>query len=281
MTFVAQHLDFWKDSARLNPHDALYILHWFDVKAFPSHSMSTNALEVILSSLVGALNNRPKLPHTIIIMLGDIKFWCDHQSLQFTMDSLLKVLIKEIKRIIQVRQRDLPVKAQSDDPRLFAVKLNWKPEKAVDSVAFYPKKRRTFNKLLDSVVRPRGVSTILLHEINDQWDPDLFLGHGELSQKGYRQVWSSLSKAIHDFDTIGHQKKKVYSVLNKFTAKPVEVESSIYSSDDDLITNQDADGHWDQGMRIQNRRRRRDKTGKPKNNSKWIYRHSDQRNNFF
>lgn len=222
--------------ARKNPHDALYMLHWYDVKVFPPLSASTNAVEIILNSLIGALNNRPKLPDTIVIMFGDVQFWCDDQALKFTMDSLIKTLLKEIRRIIQARLRDLPAKAQSGEPHLYFVKLNWKPEKAVDSVSGYPKKRRTFNKLLDTIVRPRGVNTILLHEVNDRLDTGLFLAHGELSEKGYRQVWASLSGALQDFHELGHQAKKVYTVMAKNTAHP-QFKTTLYSSDDDSITN--------------------------------------------
>lgn len=255
MTFLAQHIDFWKDNARLNPHEALYILHWFDVKAFPPHSTSTNAVEVILSSLIGALNNRPKLPEILVVMLGDVKFWCEPQALRFTMDSIIKVLLKELRRILQSRQNDLPVKAQKEEPRLFFVKLNWKPDKAIDSVSCYPKKRRTFNKLLDTMVRPRGVNTILLHDINDKIDPDLFLGHGALSQKGYRQVWASLSEALHDFHVLGHQQKKTF-VMEKQAMVNGEVDSPLYSSDDNLITNLGYDGStpWNRPQ-AQNKRR--------------------------
>lgn len=215
MTFLAQHLNYWKDLARMNPHEALYILHWYDVKAFPSQSTTTTALEVILDSLIGALNNRPKLPDTLIVMFGDAEFWCDNQALKFTMDALIKVLLREIKRIIKVRQGDLPTKATSPEPAIYFVKLNWKPDKAVDSVPYHPKKRRTFNKLLDIVVRPRGVRTILLHEINEKLDSDLFLAHGELSQKGYRQVWSSLSGVIQEYHNLGYQQKKVYTDMTR------------------------------------------------------------------
>lgn len=148
LTFAAQHLEYWKERARRDPHEALYILQNYDVKAFVPQSTSTNAMEVILGSLVCALNNRPKPPHIIIIMLGDTKFWCDDYALKFTMDTLLKVLLQELKRILETRSDDLPLKARSDEPRFFFVKLNWKPEKSIDSVPGYPTKRRTFNKLL-------------------------------------------------------------------------------------------------------------------------------------
>lgn len=236
MIFLAQHLEFWKEKARRNPHEAIYMLHWYDVKAFSSQSTSTNAIEVIISTLIGALNNRPKLPDIIVVMLGDTKFWCDAQALKFTMDVFITVLLQEIKRLILTRQQDLPPKAVGHDPDIYLVKLNWKPENALDSVPGYPKKRRTFNKLLDTVVRPRGAKTIMLHEVNATLDPDLFLAHGDLSEKGYRQVWKSLSEALQDFKNTGHQKKKVFSVTEK-RACQFEIDSSFYSSDEDAITN--------------------------------------------
>lgn len=254
MTFIAQHLDYWKEQARKDPHEALYILHRFDVKAFPSHSTSSNSVEVILSSLIGALNTRPKLPDLMVIMLGDTKFWCDNQTLKFTMDTVLKTLVKELKRIIEIRQRDLPVKALGSDPRIFFVKLNWKPEKSLDSVPQYPMRRRTFNKLLDAIVRPRGANTILLHEINEKIDPDFFLGHGDLSPKGYRQLWASLSEAIQDFMSLGHQQRKVFTTKEK-QGRSGEVDSSLHTSDDDSITNRNVSTTWTLNRKIQNKRR--------------------------
>lgn len=271
MTFASQHIEYWKEKARQDPHEALYILHWFDVKVFPPQLTTTNSVEVILNTLTGALNNRPKPPDILVVMLGDTKFWCDANALTYTMDSIIKIMLKEIRRILQVRQKDLPVKAQKEEPRLFFVKLNWKPEKSIDSVPGYPKKRRTFNKLLDTVVRPRGANTILLHEINDKLDPNLFLAHGDLSPKGYRQVWSSLSKAIQDFLSLGHRKKKVYTSKPNFMS---EVDSPLYSSDDDLITNFALGDHdqckWSQTSRMQTKRKGYKNTrGGFKNKQNW------------
>lgn len=259
MTFASQHLEYWKEKGRKNPQDALHILRWYDVKAFAATGVSSNSVEIILNSLIGALNNRPKLPHTIVVMLGDTKFWCDAQTLKFTMDTIIKSMLKEIKRIVQIRQRDLPLKAVGQDPAIFFVKLNWKPEKALESVSSYPKKRRTFNKLLDSIVRPRGGNTILLHEINGMLDEQLFLSHGDLSEKGYRQIWQSLSEALEDFETLGHQKKKEFAVL-KQAQKSFEVDSSMISSEDDdkILFVDDTNplrGRGDITPRIQNKRR--------------------------
>lgn len=206
MTMAAQHLEFWKAAMRKDPHEALYMLHWYDVKAVVPHSTSSNAVELITSSLVDILNTRPKLPQKLIVVLGDIKFWCDNDALDFTMDYILMGLLKEIKRIIQMRQEDLPAKAVGDDPQIYMVKLHWKPEKAIDTVPMYPKKRRTFNRLVDNTMHPRGVKTISLNEITVKVDDNFFLAHGSLSELGYRQVWKSLSEALCDFDTLGYQK---------------------------------------------------------------------------
>lgn len=281
MMFVSQHLNYWKELARKNPHEALHILRWYDVKAFPPHSTSTNAVEVIISSLIGALNNRPKPPNVIVVMLGDTKFWCEEQALKFTMDTLLTVLMAEIKRCLQTRQGDLPLKAQGDESRLFFVKLNWKPEKALESVPFYPRKRRTFNKLLDAIMRPRGANTILLHEINDKLDADLFLGHGELSPKGYQQVWASLSEAIRDFETKGHQKKKVYSLMAKRTEKLSGNDMLLDSSDEDYNFKEKHLKETVNKPSLQNKRRFNKKKKDYKYQRPWDFFFHDNDGNYF
>lgn len=129
---------------------------------------------------------------------------------------------------------DLPSKAVGRDPQLFMVKLHWKPEKAMDSVPLYPKKRRTFNRLVDTTMRPRGVKTISLNEITVKVDSNFFLGHGGLSELGYRQVWKSLSEAICDYDTLGYQKQI------DFVSKNTQI-NQYTSNDSDVDFNQDTD----------------------------------------
>lgn len=207
LTLAGQHLEFWKELARRNPNEALYIIQWYDVKLFAPQGTTLNAVELILSTFVQALNTRPKLPSIIVTCLGDTKFWCDNDALKFTMDTILIGLLKELKRIIQTRQRDLPQKAVGPDPELFFTKLHWKPEGAIDTVLLYPKKRRTFNRLLDTIMKPRGAKTVNLNELTTKVDPDFFLGHGALSEQGFRQVWKSLSEAIHDYNNLGYQRQ--------------------------------------------------------------------------
>lgn len=239
MTLAAQHLEFWKNSARKDPHEALYMLHWYDVKAVVPHSTSSNAAELITSSLVDILNTRPKLPQVLIIMLGDVKFWCDEEALDFTMDYILIGMLTEVKRILQTRQEDLPSKAVGYDPQIYIVKLHWKPDKAVDSVPMYPRKRRIFNRLVDTTMRPRGVKTISLNEITVKVDENFFLAHGSLSEMGYRQVWKSLSEALRDFDIRGYQKPVDFLPKDQPAEWTREVAPSQYTSnesDDDGLS---------------------------------------------
>lgn len=243
MNLAAQHLEFWKAQACRDPHEALYILQWYDVKAIIPQSMTSNAAEIITASLVNMLNNRPKLPNTLIVLLGDIKFWCDENALKYAMDTILIGLLKEIKRVIALRQRDLPKKAVGPEPVIYFVKLHWKPESAVDSVAKYPKKRRTFNRLLDSIMRPRGTKTISLNEITTKVDKNFFLNHGSLSESGLKQIWKSLSDAIMDYDNFGYQK------LIDFEVKPQHLNINNQSSNDSDIgdTNMDEEQTFTQG----------------------------------
>lgn len=233
MTLAAQHLEYWKEKARKDPHEAIYMLHWYDVKAIIPQSTSSNAVEIMTSSLVTMLNTRPKLPQVLVIVFGDIKFWCDNDALKYTMDFILIGLLREVKRIIQDRQRDLPPKAVGEDPQIYMVKLHWKPEKSIDTVHMYPKKRRTFNRLVDTTMKPRGVKTISLNEITVKVDSNFFLGHGSLSETGYRQVWKSLSEAIQDYNTLGYQKQVDFAPKTDY--KPVPALLPQYSSCDSDI----------------------------------------------
>lgn len=239
LTMAAQHLEYWKAAAQRDPHETTYMLKWYDVKTISSQSASSNAVEVITTLLVTMLNTQPKLPHTIVVLLGDTKFWCDDIALKYAMDTIMIGLLKEIKRIIQLRQRDLPPKAVSPDPLIYFVKLHWKPENAIDSVWMYPKKRRTFNRLLDSIMRPRGVKTISLNEITVKVDKGFFLNHRSLSERGFRQIWKSLSEAISDFDNFGHQN------LVDFDVKSQNQVANVLSSNDSDIgdTNVEEDYH--------------------------------------
>lgn len=237
LNLAAQHLEYWKALARRDPHEALYMLHWYNVKAVIPQSTTSNSAEIITASLVAMLNNRPKLPHTLVMLLGDTKFWCEDNALKYCMDTILIGLLKEIKRIIALRQSDLPPKAVAQDPLLYFIKLHWKPDNAVDSVPMYPKKRRTFNKLLDTIMRPRGVHTISLNEITVKIDKNFFLNHGSLSELGLRQIWKSLSNALSDYDTYGYQQ------LIDFELKTQNQKLAHHSSNDSDVgdTNQEED----------------------------------------
>lgn len=82
-----------------------------------------NIPSIILNSLEDTLNVKAKVPHTLVILINNSRFWNDADLLQYQMDRILKRFFKEIARIIEDRNLSLPPRAVNwDYPRIFITK---------------------------------------------------------------------------------------------------------------------------------------------------------------
>lgn len=210
-TQTAQHLQFWKDKAVQEPNQALYIQKRYETIAFlPSNS--SNPVKAILDALVNALHERPLPPHTLVILLDDNQFWCDSMLLDYNMNWIVDTMIKEIRRILEMRTRDLPLCCIPDfTTKVIISKLTFRPEDALNLVAGFKEKRRQFNNLLDKICDNKRIRTISLDEITPKFSKSIFTSFGSIARDGYRQIWLSLNNAIEDLDLLGGQRPKVFT----------------------------------------------------------------------
>lgn len=167
--------------------------------ASPGMYMGNNVLAIILDSLVDMLNANPKIPHTMIIVLNDKKFWNDKDLLSKQMDRLLTKFLKELHKILDLRKYALDEKAVDwDCPRLFLTRPLPLPNNLAKES--YPtgfrSNRRKFNKILDKSTKQGNYSIINLAGFTSQNKEKLFDLNGKISEKGLRQFWIEISSAI-------------------------------------------------------------------------------------
>lgn len=246
MVETSQHLQVWKDKAFQDQAAALYMLKYYGVTPFPpSRNASGNAVKTVLDTLLHAFEEKPVPPHTLVVLLDDNSFWCDDQLMPNTRDKpmyrVLNAMMLEIRRIIEKRNRQLPIRCVPEyTTRLFVTKLTFRPDDAQGIPQNFRVKRREFNKLLDLVADNKEVRTITLDEITPKVNNAFFLAHGALSNKGYNQIWLSLNNAVEDIDLHGGQRHKRFlpqesetnaEEVEEYYTRPVGIIQNSYDAD--------------------------------------------------
>lgn len=205
-----------------------------------SPKQAKNIPNIVLNELVDTLNVKAKVPHTVIIMINDYRFWNDTNLLKYQMERLIGRFIKEIRRIVEARNNSLPPRAVNwDYPRIFITRALPMP----NNMPSYPKgfkaNRRRYNKLLQRGEAQHDYKSINLPEFTCENDNSLFLKDGSISNKGYKTLWIAVSDAIHKADN------QMRINLNKAKAKQLAAQIQLTSkelqgdSDDDSFSDMD------------------------------------------
>lgn len=221
-----------KDSAN-NPGDVntLYIENMYAIKLIPTGlytaQQASKMPNIILNNLVDTLNIKAKVPHTIVIVLNDHRFWNNADILQYQMNRILSRFIKEIKRIAEARNLSLPPKAVNwDYPRIFITRALPLPNNMSKP---YPKgfrsNRRKYNRLLLRGEEKLDYKSINLAEFTCENSNGLFQQDGTLTPSGYISLWTSISDAVHKSDN--HNR----ILLNKAKAKQLSEQITVTSGE--------------------------------------------------
>lgn len=186
-----------------------------------------NLPNVILNALVDTLNIKAKVPHTLIIVINDYKFWNDAELLTYQMDRILYRFIKEIKRIAEARNTSLPPRAVNwEYPRLFITRALPLPNNMTKP---YPKgfkpNRRRYNRLLQKGAEQNLFRTINFPEFTCDNENKLFKPDGSISYQGYTQFWITISDAVHKADNQDRIN------FNKMRAKQLSAQISLTKGD--------------------------------------------------
>lgn len=207
--------------------ETMYAIQCISTGIYTVHQ-ATNMPNLLLNVLVDTLNAKAKIPHTLVIVLNDHKFW--NQSfdlLQFQMERIITKFIKEIQKIVEARNWSLPPKAVNwDYPRIFITKVLPLPN---GMECPYPKGFKTncrkFNKLLLRGEVPNKYFTINMAAFTCENDNNLFNKKGGLTDKGFREFWVAIRDAIHKSDNARRIKE------NKMKAKMIAKQITLNNGD--------------------------------------------------
>lgn len=235
LTEAANHYSFFKGKRVVDPAtndaNALYMESMYAIKLIPSGMYTTNQAanmpNIILDALVDTLNQKAKVPHTLIIVINDYRFWNNADLLQYQMDRIIARFIKEIKRIAEARNLSLPPRAVNwDYPRIFITRALPLPNN-MDRP--YPRgfkaNRRRYNRTLLRGESELGYRSINLPEFICDNSNHLFMTNGSLTAKGFRSFWTSISDAVHKADNQDR------IMLNKVRAKQLAAQIAVTSQE--------------------------------------------------
>lgn len=201
-----------------------------------------NTPNIILNSLVDTLNTKAKVPHTLVIMMNDHRFWNDRVFLDLQMDRILCRFIKEIRRIVEARNLSLPPRAVNwDYPRIFLTRPLPLPNNMSKP---YPKgfksNRKKFNRLLQKAEEQLDYKSICMSEFTSENENKFFSDDGAITQKGYRNIWTTISDAIHKSDNQNR--------INLNKAKAKQLAAAIVVSKSEMKDNTDTLSDCDSDM---------------------------------
>lgn len=218
-------------SGRFQDVQTLYMENMYAIRLVSpglyTAQQARNIPKVILNNLVDTLNVKAKVPHSLVILINDPRFWNNNDLLQFQMERIIGRFIKEIRRVIEARNLSLPPRAVNwDYPRIFLTKALPLPNNMTKP---YPKgfksNRRRYNKLIQRGEIHHNYTAINLTGFTSENDNKHFASDGTITAKGYRNLWSVISDAIHRADNQDRIN------LNKVKAKQFAAQAALTSQD--------------------------------------------------
>lgn len=244
---AAGHYNFFKKKKDSNipssNNNNLYMENMYAIRLVSpgvyTASQAKNVPNIILNSLVDTLNVKAKVPHTLIILINDHRFWNNGDLLTFQMERLFQRFIKEIRRIVEDRNLSLPPRAANwDYPRIFINRALPLPNNMTRP---YPKgfksNRRRYNKLIQRVANSHNYEVINMPEFTCENENDLFSSDRFVTPKGYKQLWIAISDAVHKSDN--HHRINMNKIMAKQLAAQIsltaaEIKGNQCTDDDDL-----------------------------------------------
>lgn len=218
-----------------------YLFSAFDIVTQTAKPIG-NAFQQIENGLLKTMGERPRLPHSVIVLLGDS--FLDDRKLHLNKNYLFDVLhhlFRQLKRQIDKLTELLPQKARPiKEVQFFITKPLPKPERyfkgRLHIFQKLAKTRHAYNDQFIKALRGAGMSFInpgisskdghYFTKVTASWGKEKFI----LTPDGLAAYWESISKSLHTL----HETKQPTAPGNQVhcaTAQSNTTKTSDYDSD--------------------------------------------------
>ena len=184
---------------------------------FPSEiSNMRSVLAKILNSTAEGLNNKPKLPRYVLIMLDKdlIEYFNYYEySMGDMLTDTLKWLVKELMKQFDIRRDDLRTKRPgaigvATEPRLIWIAMIVRPQIDGPMSKIFAA-RSKYNRVLEDVLSEFKYNHIMYLDTMKQ--ANLFDSQGRLTAAGKTEMWNDVNHQIHLFDHEEWNLKPIHS----------------------------------------------------------------------
>ena len=186
-----------------------YIFEYYNiVPLYPAKSSNIRSTEArIFNELVGGLNERPKLPRYVLIVLDkEILESADHNNFGINriVSELVDWMARNIDKTIDLRREDVRLKrpgaiASSGEPRIIWTKMVTRPIIQDPTKGFLFAQTRKLNEAIEEIVAKYKHSHIMDIAVPSD-DNRMFDKWGNLSGIGMDRYWNNLITQIKQFD---------------------------------------------------------------------------------
>lgn len=228
--------------------ETLYMENKYAVKIFMpgtyqyNKDAPYNAPLSILNSYIDVLNEpqHAKIPHTIVILWNDHKFWNNSLILKKHMVKVLHKFVKELKKITEIRNFALPEKAANwNNPRIFISNPLPLPNNMIGGYpTHFKSNRRRFTRLLQKSSAKEGYIMINFEDFTCDNKNNFFNKNGTIAEDGFAYLWTAVSDQIQKNDTTA-----------EIAARKIKAKQLAAAVKDNSNQSQDSDseisGVWD------------------------------------
>lgn len=196
-----------------------YIEASYDTYFFDGDYRERNHLNMICNAFTKGLNQRAKLPHTVIILTSGKFFNKQETFLPSEADKKIRWIFKEFDHLIRSRKQDIPYKShQGMRTRILWVQVLpvhadlWKLEAAKQrDRSPYPERLERFNKLLSKICMAKNHGFIEIRDIIDTDGKALSRYTGNPTDFGFDMIFKEITRTLKILDTRAreHEKDKI------------------------------------------------------------------------
>lgn len=193
-----------------------YLESSYDTYFFDGDYRERNHLNMICNAFTRGLNERPRLPHTMVILTSNKFFLNQSTFLPSEADKKIRWILKEFDHLLRTRKEDIPYKAhQGQRTRIIWVQILplhadvWKLKAAKKrDQSPYPERLNRFNKLLFKICEAKNHHFLEIKDIIDTDGKALSRYTGNPTEFGFELIFKEITRTVKILDSQAREQEK-------------------------------------------------------------------------